>query len=75
MRVQELTNGHAYSENGVTLIFRTGDLAPQAVINAGMGRVILTQIDYPERYGAWGTRRERTLYVRAFTADRVVTAS
>ena len=69
MRMQELAHGHAYTEGGVTIIFRHGSaLAPQYLF----GDTPVT-IDAPERYGAWETMAERTQYVRAFIADRVVT--
>jgi hypothetical protein len=68
MRTLEQGTGTAYSEQGVTILFRNGDsLAPLYLFGA-----IPTAIDEPERYGLWGTKAERTQYVRAFIADRVI---
>ena len=69
MEYQETAFGCVRTLKGLAIAFRVG--APPKLVWAG--RQLVT-IDYPERFGAWETPEQQKAFVRAFHAERVVTA-
>ena len=64
---QETANGQAYTYKGVIIIFPDIDRSPWLVFGDS-----LVTIDYPERFGAWGTRKQRETFMRQFVDARLV---